>query len=69
MKKAIIEFLSRDEELKKRNQDADTALEEYQQTGQYSGHKDMETWLKTWGTDKEGPCPELKDLPPSASSD
>ena len=61
MKKAIVEFLDREEELEKRNREADAALEEYRQTGQYVSHEDMEAWLETWGTDKEGPCPELND--------
>lgn len=61
MKKAITEFLDREEQLEQRNREADEALEEYQKTGQYVSHETMETWLKTWGTDKEGPCPELEN--------
>lgn len=60
MRKAIIEFLDREEELEKRNQEADQALEEYRQTGQYVSHEEMDSWLETWGTDKEGACPDLK---------
>ena len=61
MKKAITDFLDREEALEKRNREADEALEEYQSTGQYVSHETMETWLETWGTDNEGPCPELKN--------
>ncbi len=61
MKKAITDFLDREEALEKRNREADEALEEYQSTGQYVSHETMNTWLETWGSDKEGPCPELKN--------
>ena len=58
MKKAITDFLDREEELEKRNRKADEALEEYQRSGQYVSHETMESWLETWGTDKESSCPE-----------
>ncbi len=61
MKKAITEFLEREEELEIRNREADEALAEYRETGQYVSHETMESWLETWGTDKEGPCPKLEN--------
>ena len=61
IKKAITEFLDREEELEKRNREVDEALDEYQKTGQFVSHETMKTWLETWGTDKEGPCPELEN--------
>ncbi len=61
MKKAITDFLDREEELERRNREADEALKEYQNSGQYVSHETMEIWLETWGTDKEGPCPELEN--------
>lgn len=60
MKKAITDFLDREEKLDKRNREADAALEEYKKTGQYVSHENMDAWLETWGTDKEGSCPELE---------
>ena len=35
MKKAITEFLEREEERERQNQEADEALDEYRKTGQY----------------------------------
>ncbi|GFO75221.1 antitoxin [Bathymodiolus platifrons methanotrophic gill symbiont] len=61
MKKAITDFLDQEEALDKRNQEADVALREYQATGQYVSHENMEDWLNTWGSDKESTCPELEN--------
>lgn len=61
MKKAIVEFLDREEAQDKRNREADEAWDEYQQTGQYVNHDAMDEWLGTWGTEQEGPCPKPKD--------
>ena len=61
MKKAITEFLEREEERDRRNREADEALKEYLSTDQYVSHDAMDSWLETWGTDKEGPCPEPKN--------
>ncbi len=61
MKKAIIDFLDREEALERRNQEADAALREYQATGQYVSHENMESWLRSWGSNKEGSCPELEN--------
>ena len=61
MKKAITDFLDREEALEKRNQEADEALREYQATEQYISHENVEDWLNTWGSDKESACPELEN--------
>ncbi len=61
MKKAITEFLEREEERERRNRETDEALEEYRKTGQYVRHESVVEWLETWGTDKEGPCPKLEN--------
>ncbi len=61
MKKAITDFLDREEALEKRNQEADEALREYQATEQYISHENVEDWLNTWGSDKENACPELEN--------
>ena len=58
MKTAITEFLDREEKLEIRNRETDEALKEYHSTGQYVSHEKMDAWLETWGTDKEGSCPE-----------
>jgi predicted transcriptional regulator len=61
MKKAINEFLDKEEELEQRNREADDAWSEYQTTGQSVSHETMDAWLETWGTDKESPCPKLSN--------
>ena len=60
MKKAIIDFLDQEEALEKRNLETDAALKDYQETGQFVSHENMEEWLDTWGSDKESACPELE---------
>lgn len=60
MKEAISQYLEREEETERRNRGADEAWEEYLRTGRFVGHEAMNAWLDTWGTDKEGPCPDLE---------
>ena len=60
MKKAIIDFLDQEEALEKRNLEADSALKDYQETGQFVSYENMAEWLDTWGSDKESACPELE---------
>jgi len=59
MKEAILRYLEREEEIERRNKDADEAWKEYRETGQYVSHEDMTAWLDTWGTDKEAQCPAI----------
>jgi predicted transcriptional regulator len=58
MKEAIGQYLEREEEIEQRNRQADEAWEEYRASGQSVSHEAMDAWLSTWGTDKEGPCPD-----------
>lgn len=60
MKDAIYSYLEKEEKLARRNQEADEAWEEYQRTGKSVSHEAMIEWLDTWGTDKEGQCPEIE---------
>lgn len=60
MKEAISQYLEREEEIEQRNREADAAWEEYRRTGQSMSHDAVSAWLDTWGTDKEGPCPDLE---------
>ena len=60
MREAIREYLNREEAAERRNLEADEAWAEYQRTGQLAGNEAMTAWLNTWGTDKEGPCPNLE---------
>ena len=60
MREAIRENLNREEAAERRNLEADEAWAEYQRAGQLVGNEAMTAWLNTWGTDKEGPCPNLE---------
>jgi predicted transcriptional regulator len=58
MKEAIAQYLQREEEIERRNREADAAWDEYRATGKSVSQEDMSAWLDSWGTDKEGPCPD-----------
>ena len=60
MKEAITEYLEREERVERRNRQADVSWEQYRTTGAHLSHEAMEAWLDTWGTDREGPCPDLE---------
>ena len=60
MKEAIREYLDKEEEIEKRNREADEAWEEYRQTGKGVSLEEITAWLDSWGTDKETTCPDLK---------
>jgi predicted transcriptional regulator len=61
MKKAITDFLDREEALEKRNLEANEALKSYQETGAFVSHENMEAWLNSWGSDKKNTCPKLEN--------
>jgi len=58
MKKAICEFLDRMETEEAERQLLLDRWNRYQETGEAVAHKQVENWLKTWGTDKEAECPQ-----------
>ena len=60
MREAIREYLDKEEVIERRNAEADEAWAEYRRTGQSVGNEPMTAWLDSWGTDKEGPCPDLE---------
>ena len=60
MKDGLLSYLDKEDELARRNQEADEAWQEYQRTGMSVSNEAMMGWLDTWGTDKEGPCPEIE---------
>lgn len=60
MKKAIAEFLEREEALERRNREADEAFNEYLMTGESVSYQEMDAWLATWDGDEEGECPIMK---------
>lgn len=60
LREAVKEYLEREEAAAQRNLEADEAWAEYRRTGQFVSDEAMTAWLNTWGTDQEGPCPELQ---------
>ncbi len=62
MREAIREYLDREEEIERRNLEADEAWEEYRQSGKGVSGDAMNAWLDSWGTDKEGPCPDPEHI-------
>jgi predicted transcriptional regulator len=58
MREAIKEYLDKEEETERRNQEADSAWEDYKRSGLGVENDAMTAWLDSWGTDQETPCPE-----------
>ncbi len=57
MKKAISEFVDREELAEQERQLLFERWNRYQETGESISHEKVVNWLETWGTDKEIPCP------------
>ncbi len=57
MKKAIAEFVDREEAAEKERQLLLDRWNRYQETEEGIPHETVVKWLGTWGTDKEAPCP------------
>ena len=62
MREAIKEYLDKEEEAERRNQEADAAWEDYKRSGLGVDNDAMAAWLESWGADKETPCPEANHL-------
>jgi predicted transcriptional regulator len=58
MREAILEYLDKEEEIERRNQEADAAWAAYQRSGLGVDNDSMTASLDGWGTDKETQCPE-----------
>lgn len=61
MKKAIAEFVERAEAEEHERQVLLDRWQRYKQTGEAIPHETVVKWLETWGSDKEGPCPTIKN--------
>ena len=61
MKKAISEFVDREEMAEQEQQLLLERWNRYQETGESISHDTVVKWLETWGTDKEAPCPTSKN--------
>ena len=60
MREAIREYLEKEESIEARNREADEAWADYKRNGKFVSHETMVAWLDTWGSDQEGPAPELE---------
>jgi predicted transcriptional regulator len=57
-REAIEYFVTTEEAKALANTDASAVWEHYQETGLHATHSEVETWMKSWGTDKELTAPE-----------
>ncbi len=61
MRKAIREYVEREEARDSFRQEAQESWSEYQQTGRHLNSKEVDGWLESWGTDREVEAPECHD--------
>lgn len=61
MKKAISEFVEREEVAEQEKELLLERWNRYQETGENISHEKVVNWLETWGLDKEIPCPTSED--------
>jgi predicted transcriptional regulator len=61
MKKAIAEFVDREEAAEQERQLLLERWHRYQETGESIPHEKVVKWLETWGTDKEISCPTTEN--------
>lgn len=57
MREAIQQFLQREEEAEDLRRDTLERWARYEATGKSVSHEEVEAWLETWGTEREGKCP------------
>lgn len=60
MREAIRVYLDQEEEMERRNREADEAWEDYKQSRLGVNNDAMTAWFESWGTEKETQCPEPK---------
>ncbi len=61
MRKAIREFVEREEARESFKQEALASWTAYQETGQHLTSQQTRDWLNTWGTDDETEIPECHE--------
>ncbi len=57
MKKAIAEFIEREETIEQERKIILERWQRYQETGEAVSHETVSQWLESWGTEEEAPCP------------
>ena len=58
VRQALSEYVEREEKKIAFQQEALSAWQDFQQNGLHLTGDEVETWLKTWGTDKETEIPK-----------
>lgn len=61
MRKAILDYVEREEAQETFNQEALASWRAYQETGRHLTGKEATDWLNTWGTDTETEIPQCHD--------
>ena len=56
-KEALGRYIEQEESREYERRETLIRWEHYQETGETLSNEAMETWLDTWGSDKEKPCP------------
>ena len=55
IKKAVAEFLDREEALDREQAEDAARWQQFQETGDSIPHQDVAAWLDTWGSDQDAP--------------
>ena len=61
MREAIQQYVNREEAREKFMQEALESWKKFQETGLHLTHQELDTWLDTWGTDKEKEIPKCHE--------
>ncbi len=56
-KEALTRYIEQEEAKEFEKQEALSRWENYQETGEVVSNTDMTTWLDSWGSEQEKPCP------------
>ncbi|MBR7889283.1 ribbon-helix-helix protein, CopG family [Marinomonas sp. A79] len=56
-KEALTRYIEEEEAKQRENQLAESRWEEYQTSGDTVDNQTMVTWMESWGTEQEKPCP------------
>ena len=61
MRKAISEYINKEEAKETFKQEALTSWKSYQETGKHLTGEEVKLWLNKWGTDKEAELPQCHE--------
>jgi predicted transcriptional regulator len=60
MREAILQYVNREERREAFRRDTLKAWDEYQASGAHATADEVETWLRSWGTETETPTPPCR---------